>query len=322
MAQPLTLGIDLGGTDCKFGIVDPAGRVLAHAKAPTGADAGPDAVIDGIARNAADLLAKYPAVAAIGMGVPGPMSSRLGVVFEAPNLPGWNDTPVQAMMEERLKLPVTLHNDANAAAYGEFWAGAGRDPEIRTLVLFTLGTGVGGGIVIDGELYLGPDETAAELGHMIINFDDPERAGFAYKGCVEDYASAKGVRRMALEAVRVHGAAAGIDIPEGAEDDFGAKVVHDAALAGSKAAEDILRRVGVALGTAAANVINMLNPHMVCYSGGLIHAGEYIFAPLRETAKANSFAVPFARAKIAVSTLGTDAGIIGAAGLAMKKAGL
>jgi glucokinase len=310
----LVLGIDLGGTDCKFGIVDAQGRIIHSSKSPTRAELGPEGVIDGMANHARNLLAIHK-VKAVGVGVPGPMSSRLGVVFETPNLPGWINTPAQKMLEERLQLPVTLNNDANAAAYGEYWAGAAVGIEMECMILFTLGTGVGGGIIMDGKLYVGPDDTAGELGHMCINFNGP-KCGCGSHGCLEAYASATAIRREVKQAL-ASGVKTSIHIPEGAEEDFGAKVVYDAAIAGDEFAIDLFRRVGDALGVAAATVMNMLNPEMIVYGGALSNAGDFIFKPLKERAHANAFKQPAERAQIVKAKLGNDAGIIGAAGLAM-----
>ncbi|MGI8906426.1 MAG: ROK family protein [Candidatus Sumerlaeaceae bacterium] len=315
MSLDLVLGIDLGGTDCKFGIVDAQGRVIRSSKNPTRAELGPEGVIDGMATHARNLLAGHK-VKAIGVGVPGPMSSRQGIVFETPNLPGWFNTPARTMLEDRLHLPVVLNNDANAAAYGEYWAGAGAGIDMECMILFTLGTGVGGGIIMNGKLYVGPDDTAGELGHMCINFNGPE-CGCGSHGCLEAYASATAIRREVKEALAA-GTKTSIHIPEGAEDDFGAKVVYDAAVAGDAFAIDFFGRVGDALGVAAATIINMLNPDMIVYGGALANAGDYIFEPLKKRALINAFNQPAKRAQIVKAKLGNYAGIIGAAGLAME----
>lgn len=318
------LGIDLGGTDIKLGIVDGQGRIVRSAKSPTHAERGPEAVLENIAVHAQDLIAGAGAgksgtgtlpVTAVGMGCPGPLSSRLGIVHQAPNLPGWNEVPAQKVLEEKLSLPVALSNDANAAAYGEWWVGAGR--EVDTMILFTLGTGVGGGIVLDDELWTGPDDTAAELGHMIINFDGP-LCGCGNHGCLEAYASATAIRRDVKQAL-AEGVKTNIQIPEGAEDDFGARVVYDAAMAGDAFAIELFRKVGYYLGIAAGTAINVFNPEMIAYGGALSNAGDFIFKPLIETARKNCFETPGNRARIVTATLGNDAGIIGAAGLAMKR---
>lgn len=316
----LVLGIDLGGTDCKYALVNESGQIVKRARHPTRSELGPEGVIANIAAHASELI-RGENVAAIGMGVPGPMSSTEGVVFEAPNLPGWINTPVRDMLQSRLetRLPVFLNNDANAAAYGEFWAGAGRDASIQNMILFTLGTGIGGGIILNGELYTGPDDTAAELGHMCINFDGPKCNCGAY-GCLEVYAGAAAVRRMVREALSA-GRQTRIRFPEGGSDEeFGAKLVYDAAVDQCEVSIEILRTVGRALGVAASTCINIFNPDMILYSGGMIHAGEYIFGPLREVALSWPFRKPASRVKLSLAELGSDAGVIGAAGLALKKA--
>jgi glucokinase len=254
-------------------------------------------------------------VIGIGMGVPGPMSSREGVIYEAPNLPGWVNVPVRKLLEERLELPLALNNDANAAAYGEFWAGAGRD--VGTMILFTLGTGVGGGIILNGELYSGPDDTAGELGHMVVDVNGPI-CNCGNQGCLEAFASATAVKRMLRDALQ-QGRSTRIVIPQDDEEEFGAKLVYDAAVMDDELAIEIFRKVGFYLGIGAANMINIFNPEMIVYSGAMSGAGDFIFKPLREIAFANSFRKPGSRVIIDVAKLGPDAGIIGAAGLALKR---
>ncbi len=309
------LGIDLGGTDTKLGIVDESGRIVRSAKSPTHSEKGPEGVLADIATHARDLISSGNPVQAVGMGCPGPLSSRMGIVYETPNLPGWTNVPAQKILEEHLQLPVTLNNDANAAAYGEWWVGAGAD--VDTMLLFTLGTGVGGGLVINDELYIGPNDTAGELGHMIINFDGP-LCGCGNHGCIEAYASATAIRRDVKQAIAA-GVKTTIQIPEGAEEDFGTRVVYDAAMQGDEYAIELFDKVGYYLGIAAATVINVFNPEMIAYGGALSNAGDFIFKPLIETAKKNSFKTPGDRVRIVRATLGNDAGIIGAAGLAMKR---
>ncbi|MGB9690577.1 MAG: ROK family protein [Candidatus Sumerlaeaceae bacterium] len=307
------LGIDLGGTDTKFGIVDADGRIVEQMKIPTHAQEGFESVIERVTKTARELATRHN-VRGVGMGVPGPMNSRLGIVYEAPNLPGWENAPVRERLEHALGLPVVLHNDANAAAYGEFWAGAGRGCE--NMVLFSLGTGVGGGLILNGKLYTGPDDTAGELGHMTIDFNGP-LCNCGSRGCLEAYASATAIRRVVREAL-ASGVQTSICIPAGEEQTFGARIVYDAAIAGDAFARQVLYDVGKALGIAAASVINILNPERLIYSGALTGAGEFIFTPLRDFARARAFRRPAERAHICVAQLGADAGIVGAAGLAFE----
>jgi glucokinase len=310
----LILGIDLGGTDCKCGIIDSQGGIVRKASYPTEIARGPDGVLKLIADHAREIIGSDK-VDRVGMGVPGPMSSREGIVYEAPNLRGWINIEVRRILEEHLGLPVVLNNDANAAAYGEFWAGAGRG--VQNMIMFTLGTGVGGGIILNGKLYGGPDDTAGELGHMVVNFYGPE-CGCGNKGCLEAYASATAIRRMVREGIAA-GHETSIRTGEATED-FGAKVVYDAAVAGDDFAIDVLHAVGRALGIAAANVINIFNPDLIVFGGALAGAGDFIFGPLRAAAAANAFKKPASRCRIVVAQLGPDAGIVGAAGLASKQA--
>ena len=310
------LGIDLGGTDTKYGIVDGAGRVLRRGRWPTEAERGPEGVLVRVAAHAREMIGS-DRVIAVGMGVPGPMSSRVGMVYEAPNLPGWVNVPVQKILEEALGLPVRLNNDANAAAWGEFRAGAGRGAS--TMILYTLGTGVGGGIIIDGELLCGPDDTAGELGHIVVNPEGP-RCGCGNRGCVEAYASATAIRRRVREALAAGGKTS-IEIPAGEEETFGAKPVFDAAERGDVLASEIVAEAGRMLGLAAAGMINALNPDVIAYGGAISKAGPILFDQIIGTAKANSFAKPFSRVRIVPGELGNDAGLIGAAGLAMRLAG-
>lgn len=310
--EKLVLGIDLGGTDCKFGLIDDKGQILRKIKHPTEVNRGPDGVLNLIGKHALELVGS-DRVDSIGMGVPGPMSSVEGIVYETPNLK-WTNVPVRDILQKITGLPVALNNDANAAAYGEFWVGAGRD--VQTMILFTLGTGVGGGIILNGELYCGPDDTAGELGHMIIDMGGPE-CGCGNHGCLEALASATAVKRIVREAIN-SGVKTTIRLPEG-DDAFGARLVYDAAVAGDEFAIKVLHDVGYALGIGAATIINVFNPEMIVYSGAMANAGDFIFKPLREAAVANSFDKPGSRAKICLAELGNDAGIIGAAGLALKK---
>ena len=312
----LLLGIDLGGTDCKYGLVDETGRVVKKAKHPTEAHLGPAAVMGRIAGHARD-LARGERIFAAGMGVPGPMSSRLGVVFEAPNLPGWIDVPVRDLLCTELGMPITVHNDANAAAYGEFWAGAGRGTS--TMVMFTLGTGVGGGIILGGQLYTGPDDTAGELGHMSID-PNGRPCNCGSRGCVEAYASATAIDRIVREGIAA-GAATTVRLPDDPAARLGAKVVAEAADSGDAFALKVWEDVAFALGIATANIVNIFNPDMVVFGGAMAGAGGLLFGPIRRVVRERAFDKPAGRARIEPASLGTDAGIVGAAGLALKERG-
>ena len=172
--QTLVLGVDLGGNEVKYGIVSSEGKILDQSRIPTESRRGGEDTIKRIAKALDELLArnslKRSDILAIGFGSPGPLSTSRGVVIDTPNL-AWKDVPVSAILSGEMGLPVVLHNDANAAAYGEFWRGAGRGTEV--MVLYTLGTGIGGGICMNDDLLVGPGENAGELGHMVIDPNGP-----------------------------------------------------------------------------------------------------------------------------------------------------
>jgi glucokinase len=315
------LGIDLGGTDCKIGLVDRTGRILAKGKFPTRSEMGPDGVLKNIAEEAKRFLEEEGAFArpgGVGMGVPGPMSSRHGIVYEAPNLPGWRNVAVASVVSQHLGWPVVLCNDANAAAWGEFWgASSHRDVGVSSMIFYTLGTGVGGGIILNGQLLEGPDDTAGELGHMVIDIrPNAPQCGCGNRGCLEAIASATAVKRRVLEQ-QSRGDLGLIQIP--ADGKIGARTVFEAAERGCNVAKAIFHEVGEALGVAIANMINALNPELVVLGGAMSGAGHHILDPLRARAKANSFAKPFSRVRIEVARLGADAGLVGAAGMAFRQ---
>ena len=315
MMTDFTLGIDLGGTNTKMGIVDATGQLLEQRSYPTNSHKGPDGVLAEMAANGLKLISETGrTVKTVGIGSPGPINGKLGIVYEAPNLGGWVNVEVTKILQQHMQLPVTLSNDANAAAYGEWWAGAGT--EIDTMILLTLGTGVGGGIVINDELYSGIDDTAGELGHVIINFDGP-LCGCGNRGCIEAYASATAILRDVRAAIAA-GEPTSLKLPEGDDPDFGTKQVYDAALAGDALSIRIFERMGFTLGITCATLINSLNPEMIAFGGAMSNAWE-LFQPIMvDTIKKNAFEAPANRCRIERARLGNDAGIIGAAGLAMK----
>jgi glucokinase len=311
------VGVDIGGTDIKYALLDADGKMIGKTKAPTEAQRGPAQVCGAIAQVTRELLAQngveLALVSAIGVGSPGLIDSVRGIVREPPNLPGWKNAPLKDLLEDLFDQPVFVNNDANAAAYGEFWVGAARD--VNSLVMFTLGTGIGGGIILDGRLYSGVDGSAGEVGHVIIDPNGP-LCGCGHYGCLEALAAAPAVVRRAHDALESHPERRSLlrDIPRA---ELTSKKVHQAATRGDQLATEILADVGKILGIAAANMINLLNPEMIVYSGAMIGAGDYIFAPLRKTAQDNSFRVPWERVRIEIAQLGADAGCIGAAGLAL-----
>ncbi|MCC7018057.1 MAG: ROK family protein, partial [Rhodospirillales bacterium] len=290
---------------------------------PTDAGKGPEAVIETMTDSVTAALlqagAARSAVIAAGIGAPGPMNWQTGVVFSPPNLPGWKDVPLAQIMSDRIGVPCFVDNDANVACFGEFWLGAGR--EVDSLVLLTLGTGVGGGIVVMGKLLRGPDGTAAEVGHLCVRRNG-RRCNCGARGCLETYASVTGMVRTALQGIRAGHRTVLTERCGGRLSDITGQMISEAAQEGDTFSEWVIWETGVWLGTGVGSLINLLNPEKVVLAGGMVAAGEMLFAPTRQTARRQAFEVPANRAPIEPAKLGGDAGVIGAAGCALERMGL
>ena len=316
MPANCTIGIDLGGTNIKGSICAQDGALVASRSVPTESDGGFEHVLARMIALAESLpaaagLAKSD-VRAVGVGCPGPLSRAKGVVYNAPNLPGWTNVPLRQRMSEALNLPVVLENDANAAAYGEFVAGAGK--EVSSMVMLTLGTGVGGGIVLDGEVWHGCDDAAGEMGHTIlIPGGRPCPCGQA--GCFERYASANAVAERLVEAVQA-GEFSSLSNEIDAGRPFDARDVLRAADAGDKLATRIWGETCQYLALGCVTIERMLSPELIVLAGGLINAGERLLAPVREHFQRQRWHLTPASMDIALATLGPDAGVIGAAAAA------
>jgi len=316
------VGIDLGGTFIKAGVVDQAGTILSRVRMETGADLGRLEVIRRIAAAADEARRRaglaWRQVSALGLGSPGVFEMPRGIVHLCPNIPSLENKELIAPLREALgrsDLPVILENDANVAAYAEAWKGAGRG--VRTLVLFTLGTGIGGGIVLDGAIWRGAWGAAAELGHQVI-FADGVLCSCGNRGCLEAYASATGLVRRLREAVsegrRTRLAAA---VRSGRQ--VTARDVFLAAKAGDRTCRQLIEETGRYLGVAVANMLHILNVERVVFTGGMTAAGSMLLKPIREEARRRTFPFLFRGVKVLFSRLGNDAGLRGAAGWALRQ---
>lgn len=313
------IGVDLGGTNIKTAIVGEDKRIIAKDSRPTRDEDGPEAVMDLMATCVSDLMRAnnldMSQALAAGFGAPGPMNWKTGIVYSPPNLKGWKNVPLAEEMKHRLNVPCYVDNDANAACFGEYWLGAGQGAE--SIVVFTLGTGVGGGIVVFGKLLRGIDGTAAELGHITVQRDG-RKCGCGALGCLEAYASVTGMKRTALE---------GWDTAEtslkqrcdGDPDKLTGKIIFEAAAGGDQFALNVFHETAVWLGLGAASMVNILNPERIILCGGMINAGDMLFDTVRETVKANAFEVPANRCQIVPAGLGGDSGVIGCAGCALTR---
>jgi glucokinase len=319
----VVIGIDLGGTNVKTAAVTREGKILFHDHRDTHADGGPDVVMRNMAESAEACIkgagVSKKEVLACGVGAPGPMNWQTGIVYSPPNLPGWHNVRLADEMQKRLGVKCYVDNDANCACYGEFWSGAGRGFE--TICLLTLGTGVGGGIVVFGQLLRGIDGTAAEIGHLQV-MRNGRKCGCGAHGCLEQYASVSGMVKTAVEAIESGRKTILMDMCGGDIERLNGKMISDAMAKGDEVAQWTMNETGTWLGLGIASLINLLNPERVILAGGMIAAGEALFKPIRDTAMKTAFEVPAKRAQIVPAGLGADSGVIGAAGCALYRVGL
>jgi glucokinase len=334
------IGVDLGGTNLRIAAVDAQGQLIEKVTLGTKTALGRDHVLNAMCEAIRNTSEKYKLsgeLLGVGIGVPGIIDMQTGMMRESPNLPGWADYPVRNEIEKRLGAPVILENDANVAALGEKWLGAGR--HVGDMAMLTLGTGVGGGLVLDGKIWHGMSGMAGEFGHTTV---DPEGqlCGCGNHGCLEQYASATAIMRMAREMIAT-GDAPGLAKAASADPEFSAREIYNLAIQGDEQARRIFRRVGRALGIALATMVNGLNLEMYVIGGGVCSAWEAfsptVFEELRQramvyaaTAPADPLHMPSGASGpvepgtrpttiITRALLGSDAGLFGAARLPMTR---
>jgi glucokinase len=293
--KKLVIGLDLGGTKIAAAIADQKGKIIRRLVVPTEAQKGKEAVIKNIFASIKNVAQNNLAsVKAIGIGAPGPILYKEGIIVSPPNLPGWKKVPLRKIIQDEFKIKTILENDANAAALGEARFGAGRG--IKNLIYITISTGIGGGVIIDGKIFRGAVGTAGEIGHTTIDPDGP-RCGCGNYGCLEALASGTAIAQKA-----------GKDATE----------VGKAARQGDKEALKIIRETGEYIGIGVANLANLFNPEMVIIGGGVANLGEMLFKPIRETVKKRALEVPASILKIVPAKLGSDAGVLGAVALCLR----
>jgi glucokinase len=322
------IGVDLGGTNLRIAAVDSAGKTLEKITTSTEVARGRDQVIDEMCAAIQQIVIQQRGageLAGIGIGVPGIIEMQTGMLHESPNLPGWHNYPVRDEIERRLQTAVVLENDANAAALGEKWLGAAAS--VDDMCMFTLGTGVGGGVVMQGKIWHGMTGMAGELGHINV---EPEGhpCNCGSRGCLEQYASATAIKRMAQEAI-LSGQASQMARVFKEDVEFNSKMIFDLAMQGDASARTIFERVGKALGTVVADMVNIFNFPMYVIGGGVASAWDAFAPSMLETIGRNSFVyrntAPYVDApagtaggtSITRALLGSDAGLIGAARLPM-----
>jgi len=311
----VVIGVDLGGTNLRTALLSQDGIILDKRKEATLASDGWKKVIDRLVANIVrqKVIAEQRglAVAAVGVGAPGVIQMDKGIVVKSPNFPDWNNLPLQDALEGALRLPVVIENDANAAALGEQWRGAGSG--IKSMILLTLGTGVGGGIVLNNSIWHGADGMAGELGHMTI-LPDGRQCGCGNKGCLEMYASARGIVQSFIDA------SGGSALTHaGDQQEITSERVYQAARDGNDIAVRVMKDMGSMLGIGIANLINIFNPEMIVIGGGVKDAWSLFINATHQEIMRRAFQVPAERTRIVPTTLGDDAGMVGAAAVALQK---
>lgn len=316
MDKQYVVGIDIGGTNTVFGIVDARGTIIASSSIKTAGHEKVEDYVDDVCKNLLPLISEHGGTERIrGIGIGAPNGNYYtGTIEFAPNLPWKGILPLAAMFEERLGIPTALTNDANAAAVGEMTYGAARG--MKDFIMITLGTGVGSGIVINGQVVYGHDGFAGELGH-VISRRDGRQCGCGRKGCLETYCSATGVARTAREFLASHTEPSLLrEIPV---ENITSKDVYDAAVKGDKLAEDIFEFTGNILGEALADAIAFSSPEAIVLFGGLTKSGSYIMDPIKRSIDKNILSIYRDKTKILVSELkDSDAAVLGASALAWE----
>ena len=310
------LGIDIGGTNLVVGSVAADGSAVhAVGTEPTQAEAGSSDVVDRLVTLAERTIAQTKRdvpgaeIVGVGVGAPGPLDTKSGIVLLTPNL-GWVNLPLRRIIHDRLGLPAMLDNDANCAVLGEWWVGAARGS--KNAIGLTIGTGIGGGIILDGKLYHGASDVAGEIGHTTIDTEG-RRCKCGNYGCLEAYASGPNIAMRAREvleagAVSILPSQVGGDLTR-----ITAQTVYEAAAAGDELALEVVNDTAKFLAVGVANLLNVFNPEVVVVCGGVTLAGDHLFVPLRREVSRRAFKPAVAACRIVPGELSGTAGVFGAA---------
>ncbi|HEX5013348.1 MAG TPA: ROK family protein [Candidatus Limnocylindrales bacterium] len=317
-SERIVLGLDVGGTKLAAGVVTGEGRVLSSVTAPSEAHQGPAAMIARhieLGRQAvSDSGLGRDAIDAIGIACGGPLDSASGVIQSPPNLPGWDEIPLVRMVSDALDCETFVDNDATAGALAEWWFGAGRTRRVRHLVYLTISTGVGGGLILDGQVYRGAAGNAGELGHLTVDYRGRE-CGCGRRGCLEAYASGTNIAARAREALEAG------DEPSSLRSitRVTARDVADAARAGDGLASAVWDETTAILGSAVANILDVFNPELVVLGGGVTRAGAILLEPVRAQGLALAMGPARRSADVVLAELGDDLGVVSAASVALDR---
>ncbi|MBI1871496.1 MAG: ROK family protein [Chlamydiae bacterium] len=305
------LGIDMGGTNLRFGLVDEEGKLKWSSRFPTEAGSPKEEIFGvmkkGIDQGLQEAKVKSYRVKAIGVGVPGCVDFKTGLIYTLVNIPGWENTPLASKIKEVFNLPVFVDNDVNVMALGELFFGAARGA--RNVICITLGTGVGGGVIVEGNLYRGSSMTAGEVGHIVLEKDGAQ-CNCGNRGCLERYI---GNRYLVERALALYAENAGVKIPE----PLSPESLTQAARNGDQVAKAVWKEMANYLGIVLGGLVNFFNPDRIVIGGGVAEAGEFLFGPLEKGLKERSMKIPGNLVQLKKAELGVNAGLIGAATLAM-----
>ncbi|MDY7010683.1 MAG: ROK family glucokinase [Planctomycetota bacterium] len=316
------VGIDLGGTFIKYALLDENMSVIGSLQLPTPADAGPDSVIETMVSGATELLAREGIltgdVVGAGIGSPGPLDLAAGVVIGMPNIPGFVNIRLRDRIGDGLGVQAVLENDANVAALGEYLCGSGKGTGV--MVMLTLGTGIGGGIVIAGQLIRGAHGIGAEAGHMIIE-SDGQPCPCGQRGCLEQYASASAMARYARRLIEQEQRKSSLSDLLAQKGDIDASDINKARRAGDALAEEVWDRTVRYLAVGCVSITRLIDPDLIVLGGGLAKAGDDLLEPLRRHFSRLNWTIDEQKTSLILASLGNDAGVIGAAGTAWKHFG-
>ncbi len=308
------IAVDIGGTKIMTALFSADGKMQTKSVHPTLAQQGVDAVVARLISGIKDILPDNVPLSQLGVisiACAGGIDTAKGIVVTpSPNLPGWAGLPLSQIIKKKTGVVTHIVNDASAAALGEQRYGVGKG--VKNLVLFTLGTGIGGGIIIDSKLYLGARGGAAELGHMTVEANGL-KCGCGNTGCLEMYASGTAISRDAISRLRRGDKSSLVDIAGGKIDKITAEMVGQAARGGDKLAQDVITRAAFYLGVGMVNIVNIFNPEMVVIGGGMAALGEMFIAPGRQMVAERSFSINAQSARVVIGSLGNEAGVYGAA---------
>lgn len=326
-AGDLILGIDLGGTKIFGALSDTHGNIYREMILPTEAHEGRDPVMNRIERVAREVMegVDQSRILGVGIGAPGPIDPFAGVLYSPPNLPGMDGVPIRDIIHDRLGLPVIVANDANAAAVGEYVfglphqirAGYGQPQQpVRHMIYLTISTGIGGGIIIDGRLFVGAKGLGAEVGHMTVEANGPQ-CKCGNTGCLEVLASGTAIARQGAELVREGRAPILSELSEVKPDYVTARLVQEAAMRGEAESQELIARAGFYIGVGMTNLIHLFNPEMFVIGGGVSHIGDMLFNPIRQTIAERAIPQIRGGVEIVAASLGDRVGVLGAVAIVL-----